>query len=158
MERGCGGHLGKRFDELQVGDKGSNTVRVTEQDVLLYMGVSGDLNPLYNDTTYAGRTKYERPVVPVNLIAGLVAGAISRELPGRGTVTISHHYRMVQPAHCGDELTVSIQVVELRDRREEAVLRTEVTNVKGETIVVGELVVEPPPKLKQLQQHVYESF
>ncbi|MCL5046923.1 MAG: ROK family protein, partial [Actinobacteria bacterium] len=40
--------------------------------VLLYMGVSGDLNPLYTSRNYAGRTHYESPIVPVNLVAGIL--------------------------------------------------------------------------------------
>lgn len=150
--------LGKHLDELKVGDQATYTQRVEEQHVLLYMGASGDLNPLYTDKHYAGRTRYERPIVPINLVAGFVAGAVGRVLPGRGSITMSHSYRMVVPARIGDELTAHLEVTGIRPKEAELVLRSRVTNQTGSVILEGELVVQPPPKLLPIFNHMYENF
>ncbi|MGE5589264.1 MAG: MaoC family dehydratase [Bacillota bacterium] len=150
--------LGRHLDELRVGDRADYTRLLEEQHVLLYMGVSGDLNPLYLDRHYAGRTRYERPIAPANLVAGFVAGAVSQALPGRGSITLSHSYRMVTPARVGDQLTAHLEVRALRKRENEAVIGSRVTNQGGDVILEGELVVQPPPRLTPILNHMYDNF
>ena len=150
--------LGKHLDELKVGDQATYTQRVEEQHVLLYMGVSGDTNPLYIDRHYAGRTRYERPIVPANLVAGFVAGAVSNALPGRGSITLAHTYRLVVPARVGDELTAHLEVLAIRPKEGEAILSSRVTNQAGSVILEGELVVQPPPRLTPILNHMYDNL
>ena len=45
--------LGRTADELTVGDRASVSKVVSETDIYLYVGMTGDLNPLY--TTRAMR-------------------------------------------------------------------------------------------------------
>ncbi|MHB9144265.1 MAG: FAS1-like dehydratase domain-containing protein [Symbiobacteriia bacterium] len=150
--------MGKHLDELKVGDQATHTQQVEEQHVLLYMGAAGDLNPLYTDKHYAGRTRYERPIVPVNLVAAFVGGTVSRVLPGRGSVTVAHRYRMVVPAHIGDDLTAHLEVTGIRPKEGEVVLSSRVTNQTGSVILEGELIVQPPPRLLPIMNHMYENF
>ncbi|MCL5046922.1 MAG: MaoC family dehydratase N-terminal domain-containing protein [Actinobacteria bacterium] len=150
--------LGKHLDELKVGDRATFQRKVTEQDVLLYMGVSGDLNPLYTSRNYAGRTHYESPIVPVNLVAGFVSGAVSNVLPGNGSTTLAHSYRMHKPARCGEELTAELEIQNLSMDCGEVTIKAVVKNQSQDVILSGELVVQPPLRLKPMVSHAYEDF
>lgn len=150
--------LGRQFDELAVGDASSVSRRVTEQDILQYMGVSGDLNPLYADKSYAGRTRYQRPIVPANLLAGFAAGAVASVLPGPGTVTLSHAYRLEHPPGVGDEITAHLEVAELDPARREALIRYRLTDQDGRQVMLGEMRVEPPSPLRPILDHAFENF
>lgn len=152
------GPLGKSLSELTVGEKATFTHAVTRQEVLVYMGVSGDMNPLYTDSAYAGRTRYERPIIPANLLAGMAFGAVAQLLPGRGAVARAHQYRMVNTAEVEQELTVRLEVVELRPAERAAVIRYSIANPAGQPVLSGELVVEPPAPLKPILQHAYDNF
>ena len=46
--------------EFQEGDRATFSKTITEADILLYAGVSGDTNPLHLDAEYAGKTRFGR--------------------------------------------------------------------------------------------------
>ncbi|HYF92073.1 MAG TPA: MaoC/PaaZ C-terminal domain-containing protein [Symbiobacteriaceae bacterium] len=150
--------LGKTYDELSVGQKASFRRLVTKQDVLQYMGLSGDLNPLYADSAYAGRTKYDRPIVPANMLAGFAQGAVANVMPGLGSLTHMHTYRLVNPAVVGDEVTAEMEIVEMKAQSRHVVIRYKQVNQDGKVLLEGELEVEPPAKLKPILHHAYENF
>ena len=50
--------LGRTADELTVGDRASVTKVVSETDIYLHIGMTGDLNPLYVDEGYAAAHRY----------------------------------------------------------------------------------------------------
>lgn len=150
--------LGKTFDELAVGLKANLTRRVTKQDVLQYMSLSGDLNPLYGDGTYAGRTKYEHPVVPANMLAGFAMGAVATVLPGLGSLTYSHSYKLSHPPKVGDDVTVEMEIVALKPDVQHVIIDYVMQNQEGRELLTGTLEVEPPQRLKPILPHNYESF
>lgn len=150
--------LGKTFDELAVGEKATFTRRVTKQDVLQYMGLSGDLNPLYADSAYAGRTRYDHPIVPANMLAGFAMGAVATVLPGLGSMTHAHTYRLRRAPQVGDEITAEMEVVEMKPQQRHVVIRYRLQDQEQREVLVGEIEVEPPDKLKPILHHAYENF
>ncbi|MFZ5813807.1 MAG: MaoC/PaaZ C-terminal domain-containing protein [Bacillota bacterium] len=150
--------LGKTYDELAVGQKATLSRRVTKQDVLQYMSLSGDLNPLYGDSAYAGRTKYEHPIVPANMLAGFAMGAVASACPGLGSLTYSHSYRLVRPPRVGDEVTVEMEIVALKPESQHVIIDYVMHDQDGRELLSGTMEVEPPQKLKPILHHEYESF
>lgn len=150
--------LGKTFDELSVGLKATLSRRVTRQDVLQYMSLSGDLNPLYGDASYAGRTKYEHMIVPANMLAGFAMGAVATALPGLGSLTYSHSYRLAHPPRVGDEVTVEMEIVALKPDVQHVIIDYTMQDQTGRELITGTMEVEPPQKLKPILHHDYESF
>lgn len=150
--------LGKTFDELTAGQKAAFTRRVTKHDVLQYMGLSGDLNPLYADSAYAGRTKYDQIIVPANMLAGFAMGAVANVLPGLGSLTHSHTYRLLHPPHIGDEITAEMEIVEMKPETRRVIIRYQLHDQDGRQVLTGEMEVEPPEKLKPILHHAYENF
>lgn len=150
--------LGRTFEDLAPGHKATFTRKVTKQDVLQYMGLSGDMNPIYADSSYAGRTKYDHIIVPANMLAGFAMGAVATVLPGLGSLTHAHSYRLIHPPRLGDEITAEMEVVEMRPETRHVVIRYRLEDQSGREVLVGEMEVEPPTKLKPILHHVYESF
>lgn len=151
------GPLGKEARELKVGEKATYRRVVGRTELLTYMGVSGDLNPLYTDSAYAGRTRWGRPVLPPPLLASAAGAAVSQVLPGRGTMVIAHQYKMLAPVQVESELTVHLEVAEIREQTGQVLMRYEMT-VEGQRVLEGELLVEPPHPLKPILDHAYENF
>lgn len=150
--------LGKTFDELAVGQKATFTRRVTKQDVLQYMSLSGDLNPLYGDGSYAGRTRYEHPIVPANMLAGFAMGAVATVLPGLGSLTYSHSYKLSRPPRVGDDVTAEMEIVALKPDLQHVIIDYTMHDQEGRELLTGTMEVEPPQKLKPILHHDYESF
>ena len=55
--------IGKTIDELKVGDTAEFTKTVSEADIYLYAGVTGDVNPVHIDEVHASNTfsRHELP-------------------------------------------------------------------------------------------------
>ncbi|MDR7483981.1 MAG: MaoC family dehydratase [Armatimonadota bacterium] len=143
----AGWALGKTVDELAVGDRASITKIVTETDIHLYVGMTGDLNPLYVDEAYAAQTRYRGRIAPGILTAGQVIAVISTRLPGPGTILEQQEFRFTAPVRPGDALTAFVEVVEVLPSRGRARLRTVCKNQDGVVVLDGEVVVLPPPRV-----------
>lgn len=141
--------LGKTVDELAVGDRASLTKVVSEADVYLYVGITGDLNPLYVDETYAQGSRFRGRIAPGILTAGLVTAVISTRLPGPGTITEQEAFRFTAPVRPGDTITAFVEVVEVMPSRGRVRLRTLCKNQDGTVVLDGEAMVLPPPPRRE---------
>jgi 3-hydroxybutyryl-CoA dehydratase len=150
--------LGRTYDELNVGDRATVSRPVTKADVLQYMGLSGDLNPLYADSAYAGRTKYERLIVPANMLAGFAMGAVANVLPGLGSLTHAHTYRLLHSPQVGDQISAEMEITEMWPDTRRVIIRYRLQDQEGRDVLTGEMEVEPPEQLRPIMHHAYENF
>ncbi len=139
--------LGKTVDELAVGERAAITKIVTDADIHLYVGMTGDLNALYMDEAFAQESRYKGRIAPGILTAGLVVAVISTKLPGPGTILETQEFRFTAPVRPGDALTAFVEVVEVLTSRGRARLRTLCKNQDGTVVLEGEMIVLPPPRI-----------
>ncbi|HSO19118.1 MAG TPA: MaoC family dehydratase, partial [Desulfosarcina sp.] len=78
--------IGKTFDQLTVGDTERFSKTVTDADIYLFAGVTGDLNPAHIDEAYAQGTFFKTRIAHGMLSAGFVSAVIGTRLPGPGSV------------------------------------------------------------------------
>jgi len=50
--------LGKSYDTLRIGDKASFSKTISETDVYLFAGISGDFNPMHVNEAFAQLTPF----------------------------------------------------------------------------------------------------
>lgn len=74
--------LGRKVESMSVGEKLKLTEKIEDKDLLLYLGLTNDGNPLYIQHDFASQTSYEKPIVPAIMLTGIVTSAISKYLPG----------------------------------------------------------------------------
>lgn len=137
--------LGRTADELTVGDRASVTKVVSETDIYLHIGMTGDLNPLYVDEGYAAAHRYGGRVAPGALTAALVIAVISTKLPGPGTILEREDFHFTAPVRPGDTVTAFAEVVEVIPSHGRARLSTVCKNQDGVVVLEGEVLVLPPP-------------
>ena len=77
--------LGKTINELEEGDSLSLTESIEDNQLLLYLGLTNDANPLYIQHDFAKQTEYQQPIVPSVMLMGIITSAISKHLPGPGS-------------------------------------------------------------------------
>ena len=98
--------LGKTYDEIQIGEKASFTKTISETDVYLFAGISGDFNPLHVDEEYAKKTQFKKRIAHGGLAASLLAGVLGMKLPGLGTLALEVIQKFRNPVYFGDTVTV----------------------------------------------------
>ncbi|MBS1881030.1 MAG: MaoC family dehydratase [Actinobacteria bacterium] len=132
------------IDQLAVGDAAESRKTVSETDVYLFAGISGDFNPVHVDAEYARTTPFGARVAHGPLTLSLCAGLLGTELPGLGTVALSNQIEYLAPVLIGDTITVRVEVAALDPDRNRATMAVTWTNQDGTEVAVGSMVVKPP--------------
>jgi 3-hydroxybutyryl-CoA dehydratase len=136
--------IGKTISELTIGDKAQFSKTISESDVYLFAGISGDLNPAHINETYAKDTFFKGRIAHGMLLAGFISAVIGCQLPGPGTIYIKQDLKFLAPARIGDTITAEAQVIELLEEKNRVLLQTTCTNQDGVLVLDGQAMVSPP--------------
>lgn len=131
------------INEIKIGDKVSVSKTLTQTDVYMFAGISGDLNPAHVNTVAAKEGIFGKPVVHGVLTAGLISNAIGMHLPGPGTIYMSQTLNFKKPVFFDDTVTATVEVIEII-KEKFVKLSTICTNQDGEIVIEGEAMVLPP--------------
>lgn len=134
---------GKTFDQIGVGEKARFSKTLTETDIYLYAGITGDLNPVHINAEFARKAIFGRPVAHGMLTGGLISTVIGTKLPGPGAVYLSQALKFRSPVFPGDTITAEVEVVEKVSGKNRIRLRTTCFNQEGKVVVEGEALVMP---------------
>jgi 3-hydroxybutyryl-CoA dehydratase len=132
------------IDRLSVGDAAESRKTISESDVYLFAGISGDFNPLHVDAEYAKTTPFGARVAHGPLTFSLCAGLLGTELPGLGTVAVTNQITYEAPVFIGDTIAVRVEVAELEPDRNRATMAVTWRNQDGTQVASGSMVVKPP--------------
>ena len=130
--------------------KASFTKTVTETDVYLFAGISGDFNPMHMNEEFAKLTPFGTRIAHGALPQCLIAPVLGTKLPGLGTIALEITTRFRSPTFFGDTVTASAEVVEKIEEKRRVRLKLLWTNQRGETVATGEALVIPPPRPEEL--------
>ena len=134
------------IDELAEGQSAEFSKTVTEADVVLFAGITGDLNPAHVDEVAASESPFGGRIAHGMLVASFISTVLGMRLPGPGTIYLSQSLRFMAPVRPGDTVTARVEVAELVPARRRARLATTVRNQRGETVVEGEATVMVPAR------------
>ena len=129
---------------IRVGDKASFSKTITETDVILFAGISGDVNPIHINAEYAEASLFRSRIAHGMLCAGLISAVIGMQLPGPGTIYLGQELQFRKPVYIGDTVTAIVTVEQIVEDRNRVVLQTVVQNQRGEQVVFGKALVLPP--------------
>ncbi|HAP93628.1 MAG TPA: enoyl-CoA hydratase [Desulfotomaculum sp.] len=130
---------------IKVGLKTTNMKTVTEADIVLFAGVSGDFNPVHLCEEYAEKTFFGGRIAHGALAQALLSAAMAK-LPGL-VIYLSQSIRFLRPIRIGDTITAIAEVIETREDKGIVKLKNTCINQKKEIVVEGEAnvrIYEPP--------------
>jgi len=136
--------IGKTIDELKLGDAAEFAKTISESDIYLYAGVTGDFNPAHLNEVYAEKTHFKTRIAQGMLTAGFISGLLGVSLPGPGTIYIRQELDFLAPVRIGDTIEARVEVVEVMYDKNRVRLRTTCTNQAGTTVLDGQAIVSPP--------------
>lgn len=138
--------MGKTIDHLTVGEYAEFSKTISEADIYMFAGITGDLNPAHIDEAYAKQTFFKQRIAHGVLLGGFISAVIGMKLPGTGTIYIKQEYSFQAPAYIGDTITAKVEVIELLQEKNRVKLRTTCNNQNGVIILDGQALVSPPKK------------
>ena len=136
--------IGKTIDELMIGEKLHITEAITDKDLLLYLGLTNDNNPLYIQHDYANTTKYKKPIVPTILLNGIITSAISKHLPGPGSHIQQQFLTYLTPVFHDETIEIYLEIDDINKADHLVKVTVHGFNEKELSIVSGWVTVKPP--------------
>jgi 3-hydroxybutyryl-CoA dehydratase len=136
--------IGKTIEELQLGDSAEFSKTISEADIYLFAGLTGDFNPAHINEAYARTTFFKTRIAHGMLPAGFISAVIGCQLPGPGTVYVRQELNFLAPVQIGDTITARVEVVEINSEKKRARLTTSCMNQDGKPVLDGEAIVSPP--------------
>ena len=140
---------GKSIDKLQVGDAAEFAKTVSETDIYMYAGITGDFNPAHVNENYAKNTFFKTRIAHGMLTAGFISAIIANQLPGPGTIYLKQELSFLAPVHIGDTITARVEILELNTEKNRVRLKTTCSNQDGVTVLEGFGLVSPPKAPKK---------
>lgn len=140
--------IGKTINEMKVGDAAEYAKTVSEMDIYLFAGITGDLNPAHLNETYANKTFFKTRIAHGMLSAGFISAVLGNQLPGPGAVYMKQELQFLAPVHIGDTITARAEVAEVIEGKNRVIIRTTCSNQDGKLVLEGEALVSPPKSPK----------
>lgn len=129
--------------EYKVGDKAAFSKTVSESDVYLYAGVSGDYNPAHVNEAYAKETSFHTRIAHGMLSAGFISAVLGTKLPGPGSIYLEQSLVFKKPVFIGDTITAEVEIIEII-KEKICKLQTNCKNQKNEVVLEGVATVMLP--------------
>lgn len=117
---------GYYLEDLEVGMSDMFAKTITDADVCLFAGISGDTNPVHINDDYAKTTPFEKRIVHGMFSAALISTVAGTKLPGPGAIYIDQQIKFRAPVFIGDTAKASITVEEIDLRRKRVKCKTDV--------------------------------
>lgn len=131
--------------DIQVGLSTRFSKTVSEADVYLFAGITGDLDPNHVDEEFCKGTSLGHRVAHGALIVGYMSAASSRILADFDRPMVSVGYdriRFLKPVFLGDTITIDYAIKSLETERERIVSGVEVRNQRGELVCVADHIMQ----------------
>lgn len=135
---------GKSISEIKIGDFAEHRKTISEADVYLFAGVTGDFNPAHLDAQEAAHGIFKERIAHGMLSAGLISAVLGMQLPGPGAIYLSQNLKFVAPVKFGDTITARAEVTDRNVDRNRITLKTTCINQDGKVVIDGEAVIMPP--------------
>lgn len=139
---------GKTFDDLEIGDEFWTANRtVTEADIALFTGLSGDFNPLHTDQVMMEQTPFGGRIAHGMLIASIATGQINQLGIWEGTTIalLEVTLRWTAPVKAGDTIRTVQRIVgkkpSSKPDRGTVAVQMEVFNQRDDKVMEGDLTV-----------------
>ncbi|WP_064092596.1 MaoC family dehydratase [Rossellomorea aquimaris] len=150
--------LGRKIEEMSIGEKLTLTEKIEDNDLLLYLGLTNDANPLYIQHDYASQTPFKKPIVPSIMLTGIITSAVSKYLPGPGSHILEQKIDFPKPVYHYATIQFLFEVIEVDTATHTVTIRVTAVNEDDEEVITGTIKVCPPHRLEKMNSHALENF
>jgi 3-hydroxybutyryl-CoA dehydratase len=136
---------GRTVDDIPIGLRTRFTKTVSESDVYLFAGITGDLDPNHVDEEYCRKTSLGHRVAHGALILGYTSAASTRILQDFDRPMVSVGYdriRFLKPVYFGDTITVDYEIARVEREKERVIASIEVKNQRDELVAVATHIMQ----------------
>lgn len=116
---------------------------ITDADILMFAGVSGDTNPVHLNEEFALGTAFLGRIAHGMLTASLISTVLGTKLPGPGCIYLSQNLKFLAPVRAGDTVRAEATIRSI-DRDKRRVVFDTACKVGSKVVLQGEAVTMVP--------------
>jgi 3-hydroxybutyryl-CoA dehydratase len=139
------GVRGRTVADIPLGLKTRVSKTVSESDVYLFAGITGDFDQNHVDEEFCKTTSFGSRIAHGALILGYTSAASTQILHAFDRPMVSVGYdrvRFLKPVYLGDTITVDYEIAELVPEKERLLSKIEVSNQNGDLVMVATHVMQ----------------
>ena len=124
------------IEDLSVGMTASYAKTITETDIVIFAGISGDNNPLHLNEEFARDSIFKGRIAHGMLTAVFISTVLGTKLPGPGCIYLDQEVKFLAPVRPGETVTTQVTISEV-DREKRRAVAKSVCMVAGKPVVEG---------------------
>lgn len=134
---------GFSVEEMKVGLSASMSKTVTEADIILFAGITGDFNPAHIDEEYAKQSMFKGRIAHGMLSAGFISATLAMKLPGPGSIYLGQNMKFKAPVKIGDTVKTTVTITDINIDKK--IVKLDTVCMVGETkVVIGDCAMMKP--------------
>ena len=134
---GQNSHLhGYFIEDLSAGMAASYAKTITEADIVIFAGISGDNNPLHLNEEFARESMFKGRIAHGMLTAVFISTVLGTKLPGPGCIYLNQEVKFLAPVRPGDTVLTEVTITDVNLEKSRAVAKS-VCTVAGKPVVEG---------------------
>lgn len=122
------------LENLKVGQSYTTINVVSDADVVKFSEVTGDVNPIHLDETYAKNSVFGERIAHGMISAGYISAIFGTKFPGPGSIYLSQNLKFRAPVKLEDTVETTVTITGLNERRKRITLSCECR--VGDTVVL----------------------
>lgn len=130
-----------KYEELEIGQKESFEVEITEEMLDSFRKITGDMNPLHKDDEFARTKGFDSHAAFGMLTASFLSTLAGVYLPGESSLIHNTEIKFMKPVFVGDKLTVKGEVAEKNDAYNTIRIKVEMRNADGTKVLRGSMQI-----------------
>ena len=130
---------------LNIGDSFEVSKTISESDVYLFAGITGDFHPNHVNEAYMRTTRYGGRIMHGALGVGFMsaASAVALNAQKLKAVTAGYdHMRFIKPIYIGETITVGYTIESKDEEKMKHIANVEILNEKGELCTVAKHIAK----------------
>ncbi len=139
---------GYDIEDITVGMNAEIGKTITDADIVMFAGVSTDVNAVHMDEEFGKSTMFGGRIAHGMLSASLISAVLGNRLPGPGVIYMSQSLRFRAPVRPGDTVRAKVTVKEVIAEKCRVVLDT-VCTVGDKVVIDGEAMVMTTSRQKR---------
>jgi len=136
------------IEDLSVGMTASYAKTITETDIVIFAGISGDNNPLHLNEEFARDSIFKGRIAHGMLTAVFISTVLGTKLPGPGCIYLNQDVKFLAPVRPGETVNTQVTISEV-DLEKCRAVATSVCMVAGKPVVEGVSTLLVPSRARR---------
>lgn len=129
----------KRYNQWHIGDTVRLSRTLTAENVLTFVELTGDTNPIHRNASSA---RYGQVLVPGVMLGSLATGIVGSQLPGPGCILLSQEFSYLLPVEVGDTVELLLSISALDEPRRQITVAVICESQQHEVMLSGTIIVK----------------